>query len=45
MVGAGAGVAADQDVLVQTDHHQPGPWSCQPAQRWRDIGRPHEDVT
>ena len=45
MVGAGTGLAADQDVSLQADHHQPGPRPGQPPEGGRDAGRPDEDVS
>ena len=45
MVGAGAGLAAHQDVSLQADNHQPGPRPGQPAEGGRDAGRLDEDVS
>ena len=44
MVGSWLSLAADQDVPLQADHHQPGPRPGQPPEGRRDPGRPDEDV-
>ena len=45
MVGSWLSLAADQDVPLQADHHQPGAGLGEPPQRWRDLGGSHEDVS
>ena len=44
VAGAGADMAADQDVPLQADHHQPGAGAGQPPAARGDARGPHEDV-